>query len=110
MFGSNHQNRESRKEGGMMSITLTKYETGWLRSGPVFGSGRAFRFRVGCLPAGEEAHINNFGAPNRDDWQILRIRNGVQGDWTGHFESADSALAELQQEIAADDGLKILVD
>jgi hypothetical protein len=34
----------------------------------------------------------------RSDWKNLRIEDDVQGQWTGHFESAGAALAELQKE------------
>ncbi len=83
----------------MMKITLTKHETLWQRGGPVFASGEVTRYRVGSMPPGNEALINNFGAPNRNDWQIRRTSNGVSGNWTGHFECANKALAEIQRQI-----------
>ena len=56
------------------------------------------QYEVQGLPPGEQAWIANFGAPHRQDWRILRARNGVQTDWTGQFESADAALVVLQEE------------
>jgi hypothetical protein len=50
------------------------------------------------MPEGEEANIANFGAPNRNDWQVMRVRHGKQSGWTGSYGSAEAALAELQKE------------
>ena len=30
-------------------------------------------------------------------WQVLRIKNGVTGDWTGEYASAEQAFADIQQ-------------
>lgn len=56
------------------------------------------QYEVRGLPVGEQAWIANFGAPHRQDWKLLRARNGAQSDWTGHFESAEAALEALEQE------------
>jgi hypothetical protein len=50
------------------------------------------------MPEGEEAKITNFGAPHRSDWRILRIRGDEQCGWSGSYDSADVALAELQKQ------------
>src|SRR3989304_4918262 len=83
------------KELTNMPIKLTKREVASFRSGPVYGTGRAFKYKVGGMPPGEEATITE--SPNQG-WRILRTKNGVQGDWTGEYESADEALAALQKE------------
>jgi hypothetical protein len=81
-----------------MTHTFTLHEDMWLRDGPVFGSGEVTGYRVGGMPDGKTARIANFGAPNRQDWSILRINtDNTQGEWTGHYESVDDALAALQQ-------------
>jgi hypothetical protein len=33
-------------------------------------------------------------------WQILRVRDDVQGEWTGDYRSAEEALASLEREIS----------
>src|SRR6266436_2146151 len=84
--------------GGHMQYTFTLHEDAWLRDGPVFAAGQVIGYRVGGMPDGTTARIANFGAPNRNDWRILRInRDNTQGEWTGHYESVDDALAALQQ-------------
>lgn len=31
-------------------------------------------------------------------WQVLRVKKGVQGQWTGDYKTAQDALAALQKE------------
>ena len=59
---------------------------------------RAVAYRVGGLPNGKTARIENFGAPRRDDWRIMWINaDNSQDDWIGHYTSVEEALAALQQ-------------
>ena len=51
-----------------------------------------------AVPPGYQALIANSGAPNRNDWKIMRIDDDAQEDWNGHYESAEAALAVLQKE------------
>lgn len=85
-----------------MQQTFTLHEDAWLRDGPVFASGQAIGYgvyRVGGLPDGKTARIANFGAPNRNDWRIMRINaDSTQTDWSGHYESPEEALATLQRD------------
>ena len=81
-----------------MSYNLTLHAEGWTRDGPAFGVGPVFVYRVGGMPQEEQAKIANYGAPHRNDWRILRTKAETQGEWTGHYESAEEALAALQQE------------
>jgi hypothetical protein len=82
-----------------MQYTITLHEDGWLRKGPVFASGQVTGYRVGGMPDGKTARIANFGAPNCNDWRIMRINaNNTQTDWTGHYESVEDALMALQQD------------
>ncbi len=86
-----------------MRHTFTLREDAWLRDGPVYKSGQVIGYRVGGMPDGKTARIANFGAPNRDDWRIIRITpDGTQTDWTGHYESVEDALAALQQDYAVE--------
>jgi hypothetical protein len=82
-----------------MKFTFTLHEDAWLRDGAEFASGEVVGYRVGGMPDGTTARIANFGAPNRNDWRILRIRpDNTQTDWTGHYESVQEALADLQRD------------
>jgi hypothetical protein len=85
-----------------MQHTFTLHEDAWLRDGPVFASGEVIGYRVyrvGGLPDGKTARIANFGAPNRDDWRIMRVSvDDTQAEWTGHYTSVEDALAALQQD------------
>ena len=82
-----------------MLYTFTLHEDAWLRDGPVYKSGPAVGYRVGGMPDGKTARMVNFGAPSRNDWQIMRINaDNTYSDWTGHYESIEDALAALQQD------------
>jgi hypothetical protein len=81
----------------LMKFTL--HEDAWLREGAVYAGGRAIGYRVGGLPDGRTARIANFAAPNGNEWRIMRINAGnTQTDWTGHYESIETALAESQRD------------
>jgi hypothetical protein len=53
------------------------------------------QYEVRGLPPEQQAWI----ADMHDGWQILRVKNGVQGQWTGRYDSAEEALAVLQRNI-----------
>lgn len=81
-----------------MKYTFALNEDAWLRDGPIAQNGQVTGYRVGGMPNGKSARIANFGAPNRNDWRILRIyADNSQDDWTGCYESAQEALAVLEQ-------------
>jgi hypothetical protein len=82
-----------------MQYTFTLHKDAWLGDGAVYGNTQAVGYRVGGMPDGTTARIANFGAPNRNDWRIMRIKaDNTQSDWCGHYESLDDALAALQQD------------
>jgi hypothetical protein len=83
-----------------MKFTFTIHEDAWLREGPVFASGKVTTgYRVGGMPDGTTVRIANFGAPNNNDWRIMRINaDNTQSDWTGHYESVEQALAALERD------------
>jgi len=82
-----------------MQYTFTLHEDAWFRKGPVFEGGQVTGYRVGGMPDGKTARIANFGAPNRNDWRIMRINaDNTQTDWTGHYENVEDALAALQHD------------
>ena len=77
----------------MTRVTLSKHEYMWATE-----QGHRTQttgYRVGGMPTGHEALINNFGGPNRQDWRVLPIKDNVSGERFGHFESADAALAAV---------------
>jgi hypothetical protein len=81
-----------------MLDTFTLHEDAWLRDGPVYAGGQVIGYRVGGMPDGKPARIANFGAPNANDWRIMRINaDNTQTDWTGHYGSIEDALAALQR-------------
>jgi hypothetical protein len=82
-----------------MKFTFTIHQDAWLREGPVFASGEVTGYRVGGMPDGTTARIANFGAPNNNDWRIMRINaDNTQSDWTGHYKSVEEALAALERD------------
>jgi hypothetical protein len=81
-----------------MQYTFTLHEDSWLCNGPVFASGQPTGYRVGGMPDGQTARLANFGAPNQNDWRIMRINaDNTQSGWAGHYESVEDALVALQQ-------------
>lgn len=84
--------------GGETQYSITLHEDAWLRDGPVYAGGQVIGYRVGGLPDGTTARIANFGAPNQNDWRIMRIKgDNTPSDWNGHYESVEDALDALQQ-------------
>jgi hypothetical protein len=79
------------------STRLIKYPVGWARTGSVVKTGPVIQYKIRCLVPGEEAFIANFGNRRRDSWRLLRIKDGVQGDWTGNYTTADDAVAAYEQ-------------
>ena len=77
-----------------MKRTLTKIEGGRISRGPTYGTGPSYRYQVQGLPDGEEADIAEFN----NFWKILKVKDGVQGEWAGVYATADEALAALQKE------------
>jgi hypothetical protein len=82
-----------------MQSSFTLHEDTWFRHGPVYAGGQVIVYRVGGMPDGRTARIANFGAPNQNDWRIMRINgDNKQTDWTGHYVSVEDALVALQQD------------
>jgi hypothetical protein len=79
--------------------TLTLHEDAWFREGPLFAEGKVRAYRVGGMPNGKMARIANFGAPNGNDWRIMRINSdNTQTEWTGHYDNVEDAFDALQQD------------
>jgi len=82
-----------------MQYTFTLHEDAWLVDGPIFANGQVTGYRVGGMPDGKTARLANFGAPNRNDWRIMRINaDNTQSRWEGSYKSVDDALVALQQD------------
>lgn len=82
-----------------MQYSITLHEDMWDRDGSVYANGQVIGYRVGGMPNGRTARIANFGAPSRNDWQIMWINaDNTQPGWTGHYESFEDAIAALQQD------------
>lgn len=80
-----------------MRFSFTLHEDAWFRDQPAYAGSQVIGYRVGGMPNGQTARIANFGAPIRNDWRIMRINaDNTQTDWTGHYESVEDALADLQ--------------
>jgi hypothetical protein len=60
-----------------------------------YGTERPNQYRA-RLSATDEVLISNFGAPFREQWRTLRIKDGVSGDWMGNHASAQEALSLAQ--------------
>jgi len=58
-----------------------------------------FQYMVEGLPSGQEASIAKMKGSH---WHVLRRHGGVQGPWTGDYETAEEALAALQREVEAE--------
>lgn len=66
----------------------------WLRDGLTFGTGTPYEYHAFLSPT-EEVFVANFGGPHRDDWQVLRVKDGVSGRWTGSYSSTGEALSGI---------------
>jgi len=76
-----------------MKNTLTLREVGHAGSGLDMSKwDKVFQYEVLGLPPTEQAWI----AEMDHVWQILRVKDGVQGHWTGSYKSAEEALAALE--------------
>ncbi len=83
----------------MVKFTFTLHEDAWVRDRRESDDRNVIGYRVGGMPDGATARIANFGAPNRDDWRVMRINtDNTQTEWIGHYESVETALADLQRE------------
>lgn len=82
-----------------MLHTFTLHKDGRFRDEDVFADRQVIVYRVGGMPDGKTARIANFGAPNRNDWRIMRINgDNTHTGWFSHYEDVDEALAALQQD------------
>ena len=57
--------------------------------------GRAILYRIGGLPAGQEAFIGRL----MSGWQITMVQNGFQTEWQGAYSSDEEAVAALSRQL-----------
>ena len=81
-----------------MKRTLTLLPFSRSRIGPVVGTGPITQYEVTGFPPGQEASIANFGSVHRDSWRIFRVKDSIDSGWMGDYNTAEDALAALQQE------------
>lgn len=62
------------------------------------GSDKTIEYEVVGLPSGHRAII----ALDNDGWQILHESDGFPAEWVGHYETAEAALAALQEALEED--------
>lgn len=67
--------------------------TMWIATYAGFATGRVIKYNVDGRVPGEKYLIADFGGPRWPRWRVLQVKNGVSGEWTGKFGSADAALA-----------------
>lgn len=74
------------------------------RSGVEYGTGPVMLYEVDGLPDGQRISIRNVRpAVQQPVWQIGAHFRGRATRWTGTFESADEALAQLQEQLDSAD-------
>lgn len=77
-----------------MRYTLTLHECFRGGEGPDMTKWASAGYKVHGLPSGEEAWIVDLTR----HWQILRMKDGIKGDWTGNYTNPEDALTVLQKE------------
>jgi len=69
----------------------------WMSSYAGFATGRVIKYDVAGHTPDEKYLIADFGGPSWAEWRVLRVKNGISGDWTGKFGSPDAALAFVSE-------------
>src|SRR5437016_5950290 len=78
-------------------MKFSRHTVMWSRHANVYGTGEPFQYELRGLPAGDQVFINN-QADMYNRWQILRIKSGVQGEWSGNYETLDAAQGAVERE------------
>jgi hypothetical protein len=82
----------------MTTLNLSLKETWHLNNGPATAPVRTIRYAVQGMPVGELAEIAEL--PQRNQWSILRTRQGVVGRWSHHvFSTPEDALSALRKDL-----------
>ena len=75
-----------------MGSALDSYAYLWIRNGSGACLGQVTGYRIPGPAPCQEVLIANFGAPRRNDWRALAVNGDRSSDWTGHYQSAETAL------------------
>jgi hypothetical protein len=87
-----------------MHGTLTLKPVARSRSGTEYGTGPVMLYEVEGLPEGRKISIRNVRPAIQEPvWQIGAHVKGRETRWTGTFESAEEALAQLQEQLDSAD-------
>ena len=79
-----------------MSNNYTLHEDAWYSDEEIRPGRQIIGYRVAGMPDGKWARIANWRAPYGNDWQVVQISaDNKASEWTGHYESAKDALADL---------------
>ena len=85
-------------------MRLTKHERSFIAKGlphaPPDRIVTGYEF-VG-MPSGQRAFANNANAGSLGEgcWQVLRVIDGVQGNWSGEFKTVGALQAVLEDELS----------
>ena len=87
-----------------MHSKLTLKPIGRSRTGVEYGTGPVMLYEVEGLPGVQRISIRNVRpAGQQPIWQVGAHFRGRETRWTGTFESADEALAQLQEQLDSAD-------
>ncbi len=87
-----------------MQSKLTLKPIARSRTGVEYGSGPVMLHEVEGLPEGQKISIRNARPVTQEPvWQIGAHIKGRETRWTGTFETAEEALARLQEELDSAD-------
>ena len=87
-----------------MQSTLSLKPVAHSRTGFEYGTGPVMLYEVDGLADGRKISIRNVRAAAQEPvWQIGAHVKGRETRWTGTFESAEDALAQLQEELDSAD-------
>ena len=88
------------------TIRLCKLERSYISNGfPYKPPDRTITgYRFDGMPPNQEAFTSNFGSHLADSehvayWKVLRVIDGIAGEWTGGFRTPDEAQAALEVEL-----------
>jgi len=83
-----------------MKYKLTLKPVARSRTGVEYGTGPVMLYEIEGLPEGQEISIRNVRPATQEPvWQIGTHKMGRETRWTGNSETAEDALAQLQEEL-----------
>jgi hypothetical protein len=83
-----------------VNYKLTLKPTARSRTGAEYETGPVMLYEIEGLPEGQKISIRNVRPVTQEPvWQIGAHMKGRETRWTGTFESAEEALAQLQEQL-----------